>query len=372
MAPADDTPVPDSPYRGLPDRAYWRSGVVEAGAYPPPNIYTPKFVIPKDLPIFTAGSCFAQHVGRALRTNGYDVQDAEPAPVKLPDAVAQKHGYRLYAARFGNLYTIRQFLQLMFECFDEFDPANAIWEQGGRFFDAMRPGVMPRGLDTPEQVQAARRLHLRAVRGAATRSGLVIFTLGLTEAWEHAPSGTVYPTAPGTIAGRYDPAVHRFVNFRAEAIKADFLALRDLFRTLNKNMRFLLTVSPVPLTATASDAHILPATIYSKSVLRTVAGELASDYDDIDYFPSYEIIASHPGTGRFFEANMRSVNTRGVRRVMNAFLSAQDAAAGLTPRQSRRARRHAEQQAKAQASAPTEAQAQDVICEEELLEAFRK
>lgn len=373
MAASDDTDPVISPYQGLEDRAFWRSGVVEADAYPPHDIYKPKFVIPRDLPIFTAGSCFAQHVGRTLRHNGYDVIDAEPAPAKLPDALAQRHGYRLYAARFGNIYTVRQFLQLMFECFGEHTPTDAVWEKDGRYFDAMRPGVTPRGHASVDDVHAARALHLAAVRQAVQKTGLVVFTFGLTESWEHIPSGTIYPTAPGTIAGQFDANIHRFVNFRADAIKADFMALRALFQTINKDVRFLLTVSPVPLTATASGTHVLPATVYSKSVLRTVAGELAEDHDDIDYFPSYEIVSSHPSAGKFFEDNMRSVHPRGVRRVMNAFLTAQDAAAGLTPRQIRRARRDAKlAQAEAAANTTTDTTSQDVICEEELLEAFRK
>ncbi|WP_428660504.1 GSCFA domain-containing protein [Reyranella sp.] len=47
-------------------------------------------------------------------------------------------------------------------------------------------------------------------------------------------------------------------------------------------VRFLLTVSPVPLKASASQNHVLAATTYSKSVLRAVAGQLADTYDDVD------------------------------------------------------------------------------------------
>lgn len=371
MSDPDADGPPISPYAGLEDRAFWRSGVVEAG-YPPAGIYAPKFPISRDVPIFTAGSCFAQHVGRTLRDNGYHVIDAEQAPAKVPEALAQKHGYRLYSARFGNIYTVRQFLQLMLESFEEHQPTDAIWERDGRYYDALRPGVTPRGLASADDVRASRALHLQAVRTAAQQTGLVVFTLGLTETWEHAPSGTIYPTAPGTIAGAFDPDAHRFVNFRADAIKADFLALRAVFQTINKDVRFLLTVSPVPLTATASGGHVLPSTIYSKSVLRTAAGELAEDYDDIDYFPSYEIVSSHPSGGRFFEANMRAVHPRGVRRVMKTFLAAHDTPTEQTPQQIRRARRLARLAAVEAAQREQDNAAHDVICEEHLLEAFRK
>ncbi|WP_095588763.1 GSCFA domain-containing protein [Actibacterium ureilyticum] len=350
-----------SPYEGLEPGAFWRTGVSEVRRFPPAGLYQARFAIPRDLPVLTAGSCFAQHVGRALVRNGFNVIDTEPLPDRIANryvALSQKFGYGLYSARYGNIYTMRQFLQLLRESQGVFEPAEPVWERDGRFFDAMRPSVEPAGLASPELVKTARTAHLAAIREALSQAGLIVFTLGLTEAWQHIESGTVYPTAPGTIAGEMDDTIFGFVNFRAAEIREDFLALRDLVRAVNPDMRFLLTVSPVPLTATASGQHVLPATIYSKSVLRAVAGELYEDFEDVDYFPSYEIIAAHPSEGSFFEENMRTVSARGVRRVMRAFLAAhggEDIDGETAP---------------AIAASPDEDE--DLVCEEALLEAFNK
>lgn len=366
-----DTPETTSPYEGLEERAFWRAGVVDAGSYPPPDIYRPKFAVAKDTPILTAGSCFAQHVGRTLAQAGYNVIDTEPLPAFIPAELAQKYGYQLYSARYGNIYTMRQFLQLLQEAFGNFKPADPVWKKDGRFYDALRPGMTPRGLASADLVMEARDFHLRAVQEAVAQAGVVVFTLGLTESWHHAPSGTVYPTAPGTIAGQYDPAVHSFINFRAADIRKDFEVVRKIFRAANPDVKFLLTVSPVPLTATASGGHILPATVYSKSVLRSVAGELSEDFDDVDYFPSYEIVSSHPSAGKFFEANMRSVKPRGVRKVMRAFLEAHGQ--GGDGAASQKAARVARRAARKARLAEAETQGADqLICEEELLDAFRK
>lgn len=62
----------------------------------------------------------------------------------------------------------------------------------------------------------------------------------------------------------------------------------------NKEPRIILTVSPVPLLRTFSNRDIIVANTYSKSVLRAVADELSSKYDDVDYFPSYEMVANSP------------------------------------------------------------------------------
>lgn len=373
---SEDTTPPVSPYQGLDDRAFWRAGVAEAGTYPPPDIYRPKFDITKDMPIFTAGSCFAQHVGRTLAQTGYDVIDTEPLPAGVPADLANAHGYGLYSARYGNIYTMRQFRQLLQEAFGKFKPADPVWEQGGRFYDAMRPGVMPGGLATAEQVIEARDYHLRAVQEAVASASMVVFTLGLTETWAHAPSGTIYPTAPGTIAGRIDPAVHQFVNFRAHEISKDFMIVRKIFRAANPDVKFLLTVSPVPLTATASGNHVLPATLYSKSVLRTVAGELTEDLDDVDYFPSFEIVSSHPSAGRLFEANLRTVKPKGVRKVMRSFLVAHGDVpepGAPEPEKTEKELRRERRAARLARLAEKQSEAEEaVVCEDELLEAFRK
>lgn len=104
----------------------------------------------------------------------------------------------------------------------------------------------------------------------------------------HSDSGTVFPTAPGTIAGEYDPNEFKFKNFNAFEIYEDLSLFIKRVREINPSVKFLFTVSPVPLTATATDDHVLVATTKSKSVLRTVAGQLSDEYDYIDYFPSYD------------------------------------------------------------------------------------
>jgi hypothetical protein len=73
--------------------------------------------------------------------------------------------------------------------------------------------------------------------------------------------------------------------------------------------------------ATATSQQVVVASSYSKSVLRAAAGHLESKYAFVDYFPSYEIIASHAMRGAFYEPDMRSVVKPGVEHVMSHFFS---------------------------------------------------
>ena len=125
-----------SPYSNLEDRAFWRSGVAEVENYPPYDIYRAKFPISKKDQILTAGSCFAQHVGRALLENDFSVIDTEPMPNRCPKDLQHAYCYGLYSARYGNIYSVRQFLQLIQEAYSMRFPAEPVWERAGRYFDA--------------------------------------------------------------------------------------------------------------------------------------------------------------------------------------------------------------------------------------------
>ncbi|MGB0505162.1 MAG: GSCFA domain-containing protein [Pikeienuella sp.] len=312
-----------NPYEGLADTAFWRTAVAEQPPLYTDELYSPRFRVPKAAKIFTAGSCFAQHVGRALRENGFDVLDAEAAPVSVSDRLAQQYGYRMYSARFGNIYTVRQMLQLMREASGHFTPAVPVWRKGESFFDSQRPSVEPDGLPSEEIVLAHRAKHLKRVLAAVEAADVFVFTLGLTECWIHKETGDVYPTAPGTIAGEFDPDIYEFKNLTVDEVFRSFVQFRRHIRRIRPSARFLLTVSPVPLTATRSGQHIQLASTYSKAVLRAACGQAYDRFRDVDYFPSYEIITSPSNHGVYFAANKRSVTPQGVAAAMDAFIAAQ-------------------------------------------------
>lgn len=310
-----------NPYNTQPERAFWSRSVGRRHYADLSDLWSPADIRRSDR-IATAGSCFAQHIGRNLAVRGASFMDMEPAPpIFRDDADARRWGYGVFSCRYGNIYTSAQLLQLFQEAFDDRVPSEVCWEKNGRFFDALRPGIDPVGQDSAEKILALRSLHLDAVRRMFLELDVFVFTMGLTECWAANEDGTVFPVAPGTVAGTFDSQKYHFKNLRANDVKRDMEKFWQQLRQINPNARMLLTVSPVPLAATATENHVLPATIYSKSVLRSVAGELAEDYPEISYFPSYEIISSHPARGMFFEPDLRNVNQFGVDYVMHHFFS---------------------------------------------------
>lgn len=348
-----------TPYSTLPAHAFWRSAVAEGGLDGLSEIWRPKFTVAPTEPIATFGSCFAQAIGPALHRAGLTWQICEKPPRTTPRDLARAYGYGLFSARTGNIYTPTLLLQWLEWALERRVPPTEVWIEGNGLRDPFRPRLEPAPFETEKELFKMRDVTLRALRKSITDARVLVFTLGLTERWIHAARGYEYPLCPGTAAGQFDPTKHHAapLDFNA-ALRAMRKAL-DLMRSLNPELRFILTVSPVPLSATASGAHVLTATMGAKAVLRAVAGQLAETRRDTDYFPSYELITSPVTAGRFFATDHRSVTPAGVDFVMQHFftgLGLDPVPVALPPAPSRRNRAAASQKE---------------ICDEEILGAFR-
>lgn len=318
------------PYTSQPDKAFWRRTVQDTYPLEIRDWYARKFSV-AGRRLATGGSCFAQHIGREMKRQGHPYLDVEPAPGFLPADLHTDYGYGIYSARYGNIYTSRQLLQLIQRAFGEFRPAEAAWRRGDRFVDPFRPGIEPDGLESPEEVDVLRRHHLARVVELFEEADLFVFTLGMTETWMSLADGAVFPVAPGTAGGVYDPSTCRFLNLTYPEIVADLEAVMARLRSINARVHFIFTVSPVSIMATGSRDQVVVANTYSKSVLRAVAGYLAATHDHVDYFPGYEITTSPPMRSMFYNPDLRTVSAEGVRHVMKHFFAEHAVDGDATP-----------------------------------------
>lgn len=310
-----------NPYRGRDDRAFWKRSVQQPAMGDVDPAAGLDLTIGTEDRVATAGSCFAQHIAKALRANGFNflATDAEPPDGVRPDLYAQGHAF---SARYGNIYTSRQLVQLFDRAFGRAQPASAYWRTAdGRFIDRFRPQIVEGGFLSADELLADVERHLAAVRRMFTTLDILVFTLGLTETWQSTRDGFVVPAAPATAGADEDQEEYAFLNLDVDAVRSDLAAFRERLLSVNPGARLILTVSPVPLIATGTDDHVLPATVYSKSVLRVAAAELARE-PGVTYFPSYEIITGSFNRGRYFEPDLRSVTKDGVDHVMTVFFRA--------------------------------------------------
>lgn len=307
----------NNPYSALPRYSDWRKSVagVEAAEFDP--VVRVPFQIGLESKVATAGSCFAQHISRTLLKEGFRYLVTESAPSTIG---AVDEGYGVFPARFANIYTVRQLLQLFQRAYGLFDPADSFWRRiDGRYLDPFRPRIQKDGFASHEEVERDRQSHLNAVRSMFEQCDIFVFTLGLTEAWVSNRDGAVFPLAPGVVKAIGVEGDYRFHNFSVDSMVNDLAAFVDAIRVVNKSVKLIFTVSPVPLIATYEDRHVLVSTTASKAALRVVADTAERNLQGVTYFPSYEIVTGPHVGNRYFAPDLREVTSEGVAHVMRIF-----------------------------------------------------
>jgi len=311
----------DHPYIGKPDYQFWKleTAIEHPESFDP--VTRTSFRIGRSEPVVTAGSCFAQHVGRHLARGGFNFLVTEAAHPIVPAQVADKFNYGVFSARYGNVYTARQFKQLLLRAYGLFDPIETCWRTAEhQIVDPFRPQIQEGGFISEDELHADRAVHFKALRTAMESMAVFVFTLGLTESWMDIRDGSVFPLAPGVAGGQFDSSIFMFHNFGVEGVVADLQWCIDFIRERNPAVRFLMTVSPVPLNATAIDRHVYVSTASSKATLRVAAEVICSQNPQCDYFPAYEIITSPFARGSYFGPDCREVTEAGVQHVMSTFI----------------------------------------------------
>jgi hypothetical protein len=268
--------------------------------------------------VVSAGSCFASNLIPWIEEAGLEYVRTEELPLPF-QALEENLGYRNFSAGYGNIYTARHLRQLYEECIGIRKPVEDRWHIEGKVIDPFRPGLAYPAT-TDNEFDLLRKQHLSATAEAFHSATVFVFTLGLTEAWQSRLDGSVYPACPGTVSGTFDESAHEFVNFTADDVVEDMVAFIRLVRQKNPALKFIITVSPVPLVATATESHVLVASTYSKAVLRVAAERICNELDNVTYFPAFEIITGPQAPFEFFERDRRNVSQDGVAVVMGALL----------------------------------------------------
>jgi len=308
------------PYQSAPARSFWSRSV--SSNFDPRRVadHDGPLIRPGE-PVASAGSCFASNLVPFLEGAGFQYLRTESRHPAFSNVRPENLGYENFSAAYGNIYTPRQLLQLLRRCLGSFKPAEDRWHTDAGVIDPFRPGLRYHAL-TDREFDLLSAQHLRAVRRVFQEAKVFIFTLGLTEAWVSRLDGAVFPACPGTIAGTFDEARHAFVNFSVHEVTSDLDAFVTELSAVNREVRIILTVSPVPLVATATGKHVLTSSTYSKAVLRASAEEIVERHAVVSYFPAFEIVTGPQAPDAYMEADRRNVTQEAIGSVMTAFLAA--------------------------------------------------
>lgn len=312
------------PYKLLESKAFW-SQAISKNFEPTELVAGNERLLRKGDRVTSAGSCFASNLVPFIESAGLEYIRTEKFP-KLFEDLGENLGYANFSARYGNVYTARQLKQLYDRSLGLFKPEEDRWIDNKSFVDPYRPGLKFPASSSLE-FDLITNSHLQATRKAFEMADVFVFTLGLTEGWISKKDGSTYPACPGTIAGEFDESKYEFINFTVSDIVNDLSSFIETLSSNNKKVTFIITVSPVPLVATATNKHVLNATTYSKSVLRVAAEEVTNNFRNASYFPAYEIITGPQAPENFFEPDRRNVSAEGINLVMTTLL----ASSGLIP-----------------------------------------
>lgn len=269
--------------------------------------HRPKFQIEPAWPIFTMGSCFARGVENVLISRGLPLLlNGHGVPAEHFETWNEETGRGGGAPRGElsrgalNKYSVRSMAhELKRLLMNESYPDEGLIELApDQWFDPHASGL--RLLD--KETALANRKRLTEATAQIKQARICFFTLGLTETWLDYETGLAMNTHPGPVWLSRMPERFRFVDYGYEATLNDMLSILTMIRQhCHPEMRFIVTVSPVPLGATFKDADVIVANSASKSVLRAVAEELYRRFDFVDYFPSYEMVLNSPRALAFEE-----------------------------------------------------------------------
>ena len=266
--------------------SHWDSVVSRFSGEAISPVISPSFTVPEKSTIFTIGSCFARNIEEYLDVLGFNVPTLDfVAPFSespnRPNGVLNKY---TPTAIYEELNWAMQ------DCDSEDDFIDSI--QPFMFKDSNGIIDLQLGYHTiSEERFIERRAELYNLWQKVREASCVTITLGLIERWVDKSTGLSISGAPSTRSMLKERKRFEFSPLSyMESFNYVKKTIELIFRVAPK-AKILITTSPVPLQKTFKNEDVLIANQASKSQLRTVCDEVVKEFENVDYFPSYEMIA---------------------------------------------------------------------------------
>jgi tetratricopeptide (TPR) repeat protein len=248
----------------------------------------PTFHIHPGARVFTIGSCFARNIEEHLKRLGFRVPMLDFS-VPREEWPARQNGIL-------NKYTPAAIFQ-------EIDWAKNIFLKDGKISESDSAAFLyecsdglcidtnlGRFVPVTRERFFQRRTEVYNIFKEAFSADYIVMTLGLIEAWFDLEKKVYIQEAPVGKDFQRNNNRFGFQILTYEQCREFIQNTVDTIRGINKEAKFLITTSPVPLSRTFADQDVIVANTYSKSLLRTVAGDIATSNKHVDYFPSYESV----------------------------------------------------------------------------------
>jgi hypothetical protein len=274
---------------------------------------SPGFTFSREDLIFTTGSCFARNIEKKLGELGFslpmlrvETPDAERVS-GLPNEILNKYTTAavLNELRWG----------LGLAAF----PDDALLEVEESLVHD--PHLHPQTPPVTRERAMERRREIHDIVATLPQCRIFIMTLGLVEAWFDEQTGLTLNGVPPKTAIAADPGRFTLRRQSHAEILADLEAIHSIVQEQgHPEAKMILSVSPVPFKATYTGQDAIVANTYSKSVLRAAAEEFVQAHDNVDYFPSYEMVTLSDRAAAYWDDNIH-VQSAMVSRIMEMAVS---------------------------------------------------
>lgn len=258
-------------------------------------------IIKPDSSVYTIGSCFAEEIRKSLTKSEFNLY---PKLKSLKfnrdncnvDTLPDREHMNFY--NLGSIYQEFQrsvnLLKVDASDFVEVKNTNCgvkadgnpkLFKQHGSvlYHDILRRWTWSNSLE--ELINISQKLNTLTIEGL-TKADIIIITLGMSEVFSN--EKFIANEMPAHLIGhtQYKPKL-----LTTEENLSYLKAIVSFLKEVNKRVKIVLTVSPVPLIRTFLSNDIFTANLFSKSNLISALNQfLSNEPEDVYYFPSFEIV----------------------------------------------------------------------------------
>jgi hypothetical protein len=294
-----------------PNSVFWPNHLKGESIYETDFVAKTIDLITPQTPVGSAGSCFAMEIASWMQKNNWNYTVTE-------QNLFSDRGIHLSCAAWGTIFNPSAFRQLIERSFGLKNLPRYLWRipknDGSVVYrDPFREEIE---FSSINEYETSLPIHINAAREALTKVKVFIITLGLNEVWKFRTDGSVLSRNPWRIS----PAYVDLCILDVDDVVSELQLMIDTWRYFNPDVKIVISVSPVPMHATARghEMHVATATGQSKATLRVAAQKFAETNEGVYYFPAFEKIMY--GTVNPWESDCRHVTREAVDGVMNLFM----------------------------------------------------
>jgi hypothetical protein len=236
--------------------------------------------------LLTIGSCFAQNIGSKLSDFKFSV-------ITNP---------------FGTLFNPISVFKLVNQTIlkESIDSKGIVQSNGIYHHFDLHSDLS--NLDKDDLLANA-NMQMKKLAGELAKTSLVIYTFGTAIVYERVDTGEIVANCHKVPAKAFK---RRLLDI--DEIIDSFRINYDLIKSINKNVRFILTVSPVRHQKESFEQNNV-----SKSILRIAIEKIRSELEAVEYFPAFEIMMDELRDYRFYAEDMLHPNSVAIEHIWQKF-----------------------------------------------------